>query len=70
LHYDELHSLYSSHNFVRVIKSSRLRWTGHVARMGEGKGVYRVMVGRPHGKRPLEDLGIGGRITLRWTLKA
>jgi len=38
--------------------------------MGEGKGVYRVMVGRPHGKRPLEDLGIGGRITLRWTLKA
>jgi hypothetical protein len=47
LHNDELHSLYSSPNIVRVIKSRRMRWTGHVARMGEGRSVYRVLVGRP-----------------------
>jgi hypothetical protein len=54
LHNDELHSLYSSPNIVRVIKSRRMRWAGHVAPMGEGRGVYRVLVGRPEGKRPLE----------------
>jgi hypothetical protein len=53
LHNDELHSLYSSPNIVRVIKSRRVRWAGHVARMGEGRGVYRVLVGKPEGKRPL-----------------
>jgi hypothetical protein len=53
LHNDGLHSLYSSPNIVRVIKSRRMRWTGHVARMGEGRGIYRVLVGRPEGKRPL-----------------
>jgi hypothetical protein len=53
LHNDELHSLYSSPNIVRVIKSRKLRLAGHVARMGEGRGVYRVLVGRPEGKRPL-----------------
>jgi hypothetical protein len=53
LHNDELHSLYSSQNIVRVIKSRRLRWAGHVARMGEGRGVYRVLVGRPESKKPL-----------------
>jgi hypothetical protein len=53
LHNDELHSLYSSLNIVRVIKSRRMRWAGHVAHMGEGRGVYRVLVGRPGGKRPL-----------------
>jgi hypothetical protein len=51
---DELHSLYSSPNIVRVIKSRRMRWAGHVACMGEGRGVYRVLVGRPKGKSPLE----------------
>jgi hypothetical protein len=60
LHNDELHSLYSSPNIVRVIKSRRMRWAGHVARMGEGRGVYRVLVGRPEGKRPL------GRPRLGW----
>jgi hypothetical protein len=60
LHNDELHSLYSSLNIVRVIKSRRMRWAGHVARMGEGRGVYRVLVGRLEGKRPL------GRPRRRW----
>jgi hypothetical protein len=60
LHNDELQSLYSSPNIVRVIKSRRMRWVGHVARMGEGRGVYRVLVGRPEGKRPL------GRPRRRW----
>jgi hypothetical protein len=45
--------LYSSPNIVRVIKSRKMRWAGHVARMGEGTGVYRVLVGRLEGKRPL-----------------
>jgi hypothetical protein len=54
LHNDELHSLYSSPNIVRVIKSRRMGWVGHVARMGEGRGIYRVLVGRPEGKRQLE----------------
>jgi hypothetical protein len=53
LHNDELHSLYSSPNFVRVIKSRRMRWVGHVARMGKGRGVYRVLVQRPESKSPL-----------------
>jgi hypothetical protein len=51
LHNDELHDLYSSPNIVRVIKSKRMRWVGHVARMG--RGAYRVLVGRLEGKRPL-----------------
>jgi len=50
---DELHSLYSSLNIIRVIKSRRMRWAGHMACMGEGKGVYRILVGRLEGKRPL-----------------
>jgi hypothetical protein len=53
VHYDELHNLYSSPNIVRVIKSRRMRWVGHVACMGEGRGVYRVLVWRPKHRRPL-----------------
>jgi hypothetical protein len=60
LHNDELHSLYSSPNIVRVIISRRMRWAGHVARMGKGRIVYRVLVGRPEGERPL------GRRRRRW----
>jgi hypothetical protein len=60
LHNEELHDLYSSPNIVRVIKSRRIRWMGHVARMGEGRGVYRVFVGKPEGKTPM------GRPWLRW----
>jgi hypothetical protein len=50
LHNDELHKLYSSPNIIRVIKSRRMRWAGHVAHMGEGRGVHRVLVGRPKGR--------------------
>jgi len=53
LHNDELNDLYTSPNIVRVINSRRMRWAGHVARMGERRGVYRVLVGKPDGKRPL-----------------
>ena len=59
-HNEELSDLYSSPNIVRVIKSRRMRWAGHVARMGEERGVYRVLVGKPEGKRPL------GRPRHRW----
>ena len=60
LHNEELYDLYCSPNTVQVIKSIRMRWAGHVARMGEGRGVYRVLVGKPEGKRQL------GRPRLRW----
>ena len=53
LHSEELNDLYSSPNIVLVVKSRRMRWVAHVACMGERRGVYRVMVGKPEGKRPL-----------------
>jgi hypothetical protein len=56
----QLHNLYSSPDIVRQVKSRRMIWAGHVARMGEGKNVYRVLVGKPEGKRPL------GRARTRW----
>ena len=60
LHNEELNDLYSSPNIVWMIKSRRMRWAGHVARMGEERGVYRVLVGKPEGKRPL------GRPRRKW----
>jgi hypothetical protein len=60
MHNGELHNLYSSPDIIRQIKSRRMRWAGHVARMGEGRNVYRVLVGKPEGKRPL------GRPRRRW----
>ena len=60
LHNEELNDLYSSPNIVRVIKSRRMRWAGHVARMGEERLVYRVLVGKPEGRKPL------GRLRRRW----
>jgi hypothetical protein len=70
MHNDELHSLYSSPNFVRMIKSRRMRWAGHVARMGGGRGEVFTgfWLGGPKVRDHWEDLGVGGRITLRWTL--
>jgi len=60
LHNEELNGLYSSPNIVWVIKSRRMRWAGHVAHMGEERGVYRVLVGKPEGKKQL------GRPRRRW----
>jgi hypothetical protein len=60
LHNEELNDLYSLPNIVRVVKSIRMRWAGHVARMGEERGVHRLLVGKPEGKRPL------GRPRRRW----
>jgi len=60
LHNEELNDLYSSPNIVRVIKWRRMRWAGHVAHMGEERGVYRVLVGKAEGRRPL------GRHRRRW----
>jgi hypothetical protein len=56
LHYEELHNFYSSPSIIRIIKSRRMRWAGHVARMGEKRNVYRLLVGKPEGKRPLGRL--------------
>jgi hypothetical protein len=60
LHNEELHNLYSSPNIIRIIKSGRMRWAGHVARMGDKRNVYRLLVGKPEGRRPL------GRPRRRW----
>jgi len=60
LHNEELGDLYSLPNIVRVVKPRRMSWAGHVARMGEGRGVHRVLVGKPEGKRRL------GRPRRRW----
>jgi len=60
LHNEELNDLYCSPNILRVIKWRRIRWAGHVARMGEERGLYRVLVVKPEGRRPL------GRARRRW----
>jgi hypothetical protein len=60
LHNEELHNLYSSPSIIRIIKSWKMKWAGHVARMGEKRKVYRLLVGKPEGKRPL------GRPRGRW----
>jgi hypothetical protein len=60
LHNEELHNLYFSPSIIRMIKSRRMRWAGHVARMGEKRNAYRILVGKPEGKRPL------GRPICRW----
>jgi hypothetical protein len=69
LHTDELHSLYSSPNIVRVIKSRRVRWAGHVGRMGEGEVFTGSRLGGPKVREHWEDIGVGGRITLKQTLQ-
>jgi hypothetical protein len=60
LHNEELHGLYPSPSIIRIIKSRKMRWVGHVARMGEKRNAYRLLMGKPEGKRPL------GRPRRRW----
>jgi hypothetical protein len=60
LHNEELHNLYSSPNIIRMINSRKMRWAGHVARIGETRNAYRILVGKPEGKRPV------GRPRRRW----
>jgi hypothetical protein len=78
LHNEDLHSLYSSPSIIRMIKSRRMRWAGHIARMVEKRNAYRILVGKPEGKRPLGrprrkwvnniklDLGEIGRDGMEW----
>ena len=68
-HNEELNDLYCSHSIVRVIKSRRMRWAGHVAHMGEGRVVHRVLIGKPEGKRPLGRPRCRGGIILRWIFR-
>jgi hypothetical protein len=60
LHNEELHDLYSSPSIIRIMKARRMRWAGHVARMGKKRNTYRLLVGKPEGRRPL------GRPRRRW----
>jgi hypothetical protein len=69
LHNNELHSLYSSQNIVRVIKSMRMRWAGHVAGMDRGMMLTGFWLGGPKGRNHWEDLGVDDRITLRWAFR-
>jgi len=69
LHNEELNDLYSISNIVPVVKSRRMRGAGHVARMGEDRGVHRVLVGKPEGKSHWGDQDVDGRIILRWIFR-
>ena len=66
---EELNELYSLPNIVRVVKSRRMRWAGHVARMGEDRGVHRVLVGTPEGKSHWGDQDVDGSIVLIWNFR-
>jgi hypothetical protein len=66
LHNEELYALYSSANIIRVIESRRMDREGHVARMGERRGAYRVLLGKPEGRNHLKDPGVDGRIILKF----
>jgi hypothetical protein len=69
LHNEELNDLYSLPNIVRVVKSRRIRWAEHVARMGEERGVHKVLVGKPEGKRPLGRPRRRWEDTIRWMFR-
>jgi hypothetical protein len=62
---EELHKLYSSPSIIRMIKSGRMRWAGHVARMGAKRNAYRIFVGKPEGKIHWEDQDVGGWLILK-----
>jgi hypothetical protein len=69
LHNEELHNLYSSASIIRMIKSRRIRWAGHVARMGEKRNAYRILVGKPEGRDHWEDQDVDGWTILKWILE-
>jgi hypothetical protein len=69
LHNEDLNDPYCSPDIFRVIKSRRMQWTGHVARMWEGRSVYRVLVEKPEGKRPFGDPGLDERKVLKWIFR-
>jgi hypothetical protein len=69
LHNEELHNLYSYPDIIRQVRSGRVRWAGHVARMGEERGVCRVLVGGPEGRRPLGGPGSSWEDGIRMDLR-
>jgi hypothetical protein len=69
LHNEEVNDLYSPPNTIGVIKSRRMRWAEHVARMGEKTGACKILVGRPEGRHHLRDPGVDGKIILKWIFK-
>jgi hypothetical protein len=69
LHNEELNDLYTSPSIVRVIKSRRMRWAGHLACMGERRGIYRVLVGNLRERDNLRDPSLDGRLILRWIFR-
>jgi hypothetical protein len=69
LHNEELHNLYSSPSIIRMIKSRRMRWAGHAARMGKKRNICRILVGKPEGKRPLRRPRHRWWIILKWILE-
>jgi hypothetical protein len=69
LHNEELHKLYLSPNIIRQFKSRKMRWAGHVARMGEWRTVHRVLVGNQKEREHFEDQGIDGKVGSEWILR-
>jgi hypothetical protein len=69
LHNEKVYAVHSSPNVIRMIKSRRMRWAGHVAHMGDRRGTYMILMGRPEGRRSLEDLGVDRRIILKCIFK-
>jgi hypothetical protein len=69
LHNEELYAVYGPSNIIRIIKSRRLRWEKHVARMGKRRGAYKVLVGKPEERNHLEDPGVDGRTILKWIFR-
>jgi hypothetical protein len=68
LHNEELHDLYSSPSIIRVVKSRRIRWAGHIARMSEKRNAYRLLVGKSEGRSHWENQDVGGWKILGWIL--
>jgi hypothetical protein len=68
LHNGELHNLYSSPDIITLFQSRRMRWAGHVARMGDGRNVYRGLIGKPKEQDHLKDQGVDGCMGSKWTL--